>query len=134
MSSRRWTLRTVVPCTAFVVLGASLIFIGQAVAQQVYGIASGKQCAGPINVGDAYVCVASISNTNSTSQGTVTTDQVVDVVFHPDGTTAATLAQAINSSQVAPAGPVHLIDLDPTTPAPSCTASLCTIPFGDEIR
>ena len=70
------------------VLVASLVFVGEAAAQPVYGIATGKQCAGPINVGDAYVCVASISNTNSTSLGTVTTNLVVDQVFHPDGTTA----------------------------------------------
>jgi len=122
-----------VPYTAFVAVAASLIFAGSAAAQPVYGIASGKQCAGPINVGDPYVCVASIDNTNSTSQGTVTTDQVVDQVFHPDGTTAGgPFTQAINSSTVFPAGPVHLVD-NGIAPAPSCTATLCTIPFGDHI-
>ena len=75
---------------ALAVLAVSLVFVGSAAAQPVYGIASGKDCAGPINVGDPYVCLASIDNTNSTSQGTVTTDQVVDHVFHPDGTVAAT--------------------------------------------
>src|SRR5215831_6488782 len=108
MSSRRWTLRAIVPSTAFAVIAATLIFVAQAAAQPVYGIASGKQCAGPINVGDAYVCVASLDNTNSTSQGTVTTDQVQDVVFHPDGTIAATVTIPINSSTLFPAGPVHL--------------------------
>src|SRR5262245_14777075 len=97
MRSRRWTLRAIVPYTAFAVFAASLIFIGQAGAV-AYGIASGKQCAGPINVGDAYACVASIDNTNSDSHGTVTVDQVTDQVLHPDGTTAgAPFVQAINS-------------------------------------
>src|SRR5262245_16802437 len=131
MSSRRRRFLTVVPA-AFAVVAASLVFIGQAAAQPVYGIASGKQCAGPINVGDPYVCVASIDNTNSTSQGTVTTDQVVDQVFHPDGTLAATLTLPINSSTVFPAGPVHLVD-NGTAPAPTCTATLCSIPFGDHV-
>ena len=55
---------------ALAVLVASLVFIGEAAAAPpVYGIATGKQCAGPLNVGDAYVCVASISNTNSTLAG-----------------------------------------------------------------
>ncbi len=118
---------------ALAVLVASLVFIGEAAAQPVYGIATGKECAGPINVGDAYVCVASISNTNSTSLGTVTTNLVVDQVFHPDGTTAgAPQTVAINSSTVFPAGPVHLID-NGVPPAPTCDATKCTIPFGDEI-
>src|SRR5215831_17845372 len=103
MSARRWTLRAAVPCTALAVLALSLVFIGQAAAQPVYGIASGKQCAGPNNVGDPYICTASLDNTNSTSEGTVTTDQVVDDVFHPDGTLAATVAVPINSSTVFPA-------------------------------
>src|SRR5215471_17768467 len=110
MSSRRWTLRTAVPCTALAVLALSLVFIGHAAAQPVYGIASGKQCAGPINVGDPYLCTASLDNTNSTSLGTVTTDQIQDVVFHPDGTVAATQTIAINSTTLFPAGPVHLVD------------------------
>src|SRR5262245_10764332 len=90
---------------AFGVLAMSLLFIGRAAAQPAYGIASGKQCAGPINVGDAYVCTASIGNTNSTSHGTVTVDQVTDQVFHPNGTPAAPLfTQAINAGQVDPLG------------------------------
>ena len=74
---------------AFTALAFSLLFVGSsAAAPPVYGIATGKQCAGPLNVGDAYACVASIDNTNSSSQGTVTTTAVQDQVFHPDGTTA----------------------------------------------
>ena len=121
---------------ALMVLVASLVFVGEAAAQPIYGIATGKQCAGPINVGDPYVCVASISNTNSTSLGTVTTTAVQDQVFHPDGTTAgAPQTVLINSSHVLPAGPVHLIDNPPTggVNAPSCDATKCTIPFGDEV-
>src|SRR5262245_49823683 len=125
MSARRRTLWKVVPYSAFAVLAASLVFIGQAAAQPVYGIASGKQCAGPINVGDPYVCVASIDNTNSTSQGTVTTDQVQDQVFHPDGTTAGgPFTVAINSTTVA-GGSVHLVD-NGIAPAPTCDATKCT--------
>ncbi len=93
---------------------------------------AGKTCAGPINVGDPYVCLAQIDNTNSTSQGTVTTTRSSITVFHPDGTVAATLTIPINSSTLFPAGPVHLID-DGTAPAPSCDATECTIPFGDAL-
>src|SRR5262245_18640007 len=131
MSSRRRTFITAFPA-AVAVVAASLVFIGQAAAQPVYGIASGKQCAGPINVGDPYICTASLDNTNSTSEGTVTTDQVVDQVFHPDGTLAATLTVAINASTVFPAGAVHLVD-NGVAPAPSCTATLCSVPFGDHV-
>src|SRR5580765_3424333 len=102
--------RRVVWLGTLAVLAMSLLFVGAAAAAPIYGIANGKQCAGPLNVGDAYVCTASIDNTNSTSQGTVTTDQVADVVFHPNGTVADTQTIAINSSTVSPAGPVHLID------------------------
>ena len=66
MSQVRPTFQHVRWITAFAVLAAACVFIGQASAA-AYGIASGKQCAGPINVGDPYICVAVISNTASDS-------------------------------------------------------------------
>ena len=121
---------------ALAVLVASLVFIGEAAAQPVYGIATGKQCAGPMNVGDAYVCVASISNTNSTSLGTVTTNLVAGPGLPPrrhDGRGAADGPDQLDHG--GPAGVVHLIDNPPTggANAPSCDATKCTIPFGDEV-
>ena len=117
-------------------LAASLVLIAEATAAPpVYGIATGKSCAGPLNVGDAYVCTASISNTNSSSEGTVTTSAVQDQVFHPDGTTAGAPQTVLINSTTLASGVVHLIDNPPTggADAPSCTATLCTIPFGDEV-
>ena len=52
----------------------------------VYGIASGKQCAGPLNVGDQYACTERRSATRTRPRwDTVTTNLVVDLVSHPDG-------------------------------------------------
>ena len=136
MSVRRSRLRSGRPVGWFAALAAlafSLLFIGSAVAAPpVYGIATGKQCPGPLNVGDAYACTASISNTNSSSEGTVTASAVQDQVFHPDGTTAGGPQTVLINSTTVAAGSVHLVD-DGIAPAPSCDATKCTIPFGDQI-
>src|SRR5205823_5546978 len=111
------------------VLAFSMVFVGSASAALNYGINSGKQCVSPLNVGDQLACTAEISNNNSNSHDTVTTNQVVDVVTHPNGTTASTITIPVNSSTV---GLTLIMGAGATGP-PTCDASKCTIPYFDAI-
>src|SRR5262249_29140561 len=102
-------------------LGASVFVASVPAGAALFGVSVLKDCVTPINVGDAYSCEFEISNTVQTSQNTVTTDQLTDVV------------QASGGAQTA------VTPLNNTTPGliftggASCGPTNCTIPFGGSL-
>src|ERR1044071_4105017 len=114
---------THVALLAALAVGASLMFVGSAAAQQAYGVAVSKGCVSPINVGDAYTCTAELDNNNSLSQDTVRVTSLDDEVDSSTGAHTTTIP--INSSTP---GLTLVVEAGNPTPA-TCDATGCTLPY-----
>src|ERR1041384_2668184 len=106
------------------VLALSLLVVASAGAAS-YGIAGLKDCVSPINVGDAYSCEFTFSNTVQSSHNTVFITSMTDVVGSTPPSSQTTL---INSTTIGPTGNANGWSSSNTV----CDPTGCTVTFPGE--